>query len=299
MDDQSPSPIIVSASYKTDIPAFYGPWFEGRLDAGFAMVANPYGGPAQHVPLDAGSVAGFVFWTRNAAPFDPVLRRLADECRPFIVQYTITGYPRPLDAATIGVDAAAAQVRRLAADYGPRAVVWRYDPIVVSTLTPPAWHRRTFATLADAIAGATDEVVVSLAQIYRKTARNLNTAAQQHGFEWTDPADEEKRALLADLAAIAEDAGLRFSLCGQREYLIETVDDARCIDAERLADVAGRPMPAARRAHRRGCGCWSSKDIGAYDTCPHGCTYCYAVSSMAVAKRRFRSHDTSAAFLNA
>jgi len=36
--------MIISASYKTDIPAFYGEWFMNRLDAGYCDMVNPYGG---------------------------------------------------------------------------------------------------------------------------------------------------------------------------------------------------------------------------------------------------------------
>ena len=61
--------MIVSASYKTDIPAFYGSWFRARMAAGFADVTNPWGGPPFRVDLRRQAVDGFVFWTRNAAPF--------------------------------------------------------------------------------------------------------------------------------------------------------------------------------------------------------------------------------------
>jgi hypothetical protein len=36
--------VIVSASYRTDIPAFYARWFLRRPNAGRCVAANPYGG---------------------------------------------------------------------------------------------------------------------------------------------------------------------------------------------------------------------------------------------------------------
>ncbi|MCW8835905.1 MAG: DUF1848 domain-containing protein, partial [Rhodospirillales bacterium] len=56
--------MIISASYKTDIPAFYGRWFMNRLRAGHCKTINPYGGQVSTVPLDRDAVDGFVFWTR-------------------------------------------------------------------------------------------------------------------------------------------------------------------------------------------------------------------------------------------
>ena len=283
--------MIVSASYRTDIPAFYGRWFRRRLADGVVRVANPYGGPATTVSLLPGDVDGFVFWTRNAAPFMDALDDVAARGIPFTVLFTITAYPRALDAATIAWADAAEQVRTIAARYGPRVAVWRYDPIIVSSPTPAAEHRRRFAEISERLEGAVDESVVSFAQVYRKTTRNMDIAARRHGFTWRDPPNDEKTALLRDLADIAADRKMSLSLCAQRELLIPGVADAACVDVRRLSDVAGKEITARRRAHRDRCGCWASRDIGAYDTCPHGCAYCYAVRDRATAKRRFHDHD--------
>ena len=128
--------MIISASYKTDIPAFYGTWFLKRLDAGVCRMRNPYGGQIYEVPLDLASVDGFVFWTRNAGPFLPVLREVRRRGYPFAVQYTITGYGRPLELSVPGPDKMVEIARRLAEEFGPRAVAWRYDPILISSATP-------------------------------------------------------------------------------------------------------------------------------------------------------------------
>ena len=286
--------MIVSASYRTDIPAFYGDWFAARLAAGFAMVANPYGGAPYRVPLDPESVDGFVFWTKNIGPFLPVLGRLRERGDPFVVQYSITGYPRALERAVIEPARAADHMRRLAGDFGPRVAVWRYDPILLTSLTPPVWHEARFAALARGLRGTTDEVVVSFAQIYRKTGRNLDAAAGIGNFAWEDPPADEKRALIAALAGIAADHGMRLTVCSQPDLTEPPAEPAACIDATRLSDVAGRAVAAKRKGNRPGCLCHESRDIGAYDTCPHGCAYCYAVASHPAARRRYRAHDPAA-----
>ena len=131
--------MIISASYKTDIPAFYGDWFMNRLRAGSATVTNPWSGKPFTVDLRPEAVDGFVLWTRNIEPFERHLPELTARA-PVMVQYTVLGYPRALDLSVIAPERSVAAIHRLAERLGPRAVVWRYDPIVVSDLTPPAWH---------------------------------------------------------------------------------------------------------------------------------------------------------------
>ncbi len=290
--------MIISASYRTDIPAFYGPWFRNRLAAGYARVVNPYGGPPGRVDLTPEAVDGFVFWTKNLGPFLETLGEVSGQGFAFVVHYSVTGYPRALERSVIAPDAAVAHMRLVRERWGPRAVVWRYDPITVTTVTPPAWHRESFARLAKALRGVCDEVVVSFMEPYRKTTRNLDMAARGAAFEWRIPEAEEKRALLTDLAAIAAGQGMSLTLCTQPALDgVSGVTPARCVDAARLSDAAGRFIKARQKGNRPGCLCAESRDIGAYDTCPHGCVYCYAVSNRADASNRFHAHDPEGEWL--
>jgi hypothetical protein len=290
---ESTVPVIVSASYRTDIPAFYAAWFLARLRAGYCRVANPYGGGTHRVSLAPGDVDGFVFWTRNMRPLMADLDRVR-QVAPFTVQFTLTGYPRALESSVIGLEEGVAQMHELRRRFGPRVAAWRYDPIVFGAGLDPAAHLANFAGLARQLAGTVDEVALSVVHLYRKTRRNLDRAAQRHRFLWHDPPVEGKRELLAELAAIAVGHGIVPTLCSQPELLVPGLDEARCIDAERLADVAQHPIAGRESGNRPGCRCALSRDIGAYDTCPHGCVYCYAVSDRDRAVRNFRAHDPAA-----
>jgi Domain of unknown function (DUF1848) len=288
--------LIVSASYRTDIPAFYAGWFLARLRAGHCRVANPYGRGYYEVSLVPGAVDGFVLWTRNLRPLlsDLDAVRLV---APFTVQFTVTGYPRALETSVIAAAEAVEQLRELRRRFGPRVAVWRYDPIVIGSELDAEAHAAGFAGLARALSGTVDEVVLSVMHPYRKTRRNLDRAAGHHGFLWRDPLAEEKRHLLNRLAAIARDQGMAPTLCSQPELLGPGFGEARCIDADRLADVAQRPIAARTGGNRPGCRCALSRDIGAYDTCPHGCVYCYAVADRDRAVANFREHDPAAEML--
>ncbi|WP_413204472.1 DUF1848 domain-containing protein [Rhodospirillum sp. A1_3_36] len=282
--------MIVSASYRTDIPAFHAAWFARRLEAGWVEVRNPYGGPPGRVSLKAEDVEGFIFWTRNARPFLPQLEQVAAREIPFVVQYTMTGHPSRLDGGTPPPDQALTVMEEIARTHGSDRVVWRYDPIVFSDQTPKSVHRETFARLADRVAGRAlaNEVVVSVLQPYKKAARRLD---KLHDLAWCDPQVEEKQALLRDLADLAAERGLRLSLCAQPELLVPGVVEAACIDAARLSRIAGRPIAPKAKPHRPACACVQSRDIGAYDTCAHGCVYCYAVNGQERARRLVAEQD--------
>ena len=280
--------MIVFASYRTDIPAFFADWFRAHLADGQCVVKNPYGGKPYRVALRGDGVDGYVFWTRNAAPFGAALEDVSALDLPFVIQFTVTGYPRALDAHTIRTAAACNQIRGLARRYGPRAVVWRYDPVVFSSITPPDWHLETFAGLARDLEGSVDECVVSFAHIYKKTRKRLDIASEIHDFTWEDPEWTEKHRLLEGLSEISRSYGIKLTVCSQKDALIDGIGGVKCIDEARLSDLAGYDISARIKGNRDGCLCAESRDIGAYDTCAHGCVYCYAVSD----------HDRAAAALH-
>lgn len=285
--------MIVSASCRTDIPAFYSEWFFRRLRAAFCTVRNPYSGKPYRVDLRPSQVDGFVFWTRNFGPMLPRLDELRGFGRPFVVQYTVTGYPREIEAAVIEPLRAIGHIRELSERVHPACAVWRYDPILFTTLTPAAYHLENFRDLAGRLKGATNEVVVSFAQMYAKTQRNLDAAASRNRFEWFDPPAESKIELLGQLARIAREAGMQLSVCTQPELVCEGAVEAHCVDARRLEQIGGFRIAASAKGTRPACACHEARDIGDYDTCPHGCVYCYAARDRRIALDNYKRHDPS------
>ena len=289
--------MIISASYRTDIPAFYGEWFINRLNAGYCLVVNPYSNKPYRVSLERDHVDGFVFWTKNLGPFLDKLPILKERGYPFVVQYAINGYPRTLEFSVVETRRSVQHMRQLAESYGKRAAVWRYDTIIFTSVTPREFHVENFSRLASELEGTTDEVVISFAQLYKKTLSNMNWAADKFGFTWEDPDDQTKRALVSELAQIARSRGMQLTVCSQRDYVVPGSEEARCIDAKRLSEVAGREIRAALKGNRPECGCFLSRDIGAYDTCPHGCVYCYAVQNRDLAQKHYQLHDPESEYL--
>jgi hypothetical protein len=282
--------MIISASYRTDIPAFYGDWFMRRLAAGGCRSINPWNRKPYAVSLKRKDVDGFVFWTRNLAPFADHLPEIAERA-PFYVQYTVTGYPHALERSVVATDRAITDMRDTARVFGPFSVVWRYDPIVITTLTPISWHLENFRHIAERLEHSTNEVTISFMHSYRKTRKNLDAAARQFGFGWREPGPEESLDLVAALAGIANAHGMRLTICSQPAFVAGGAEPAACIDASRLSNLAGQTVSAPIRGNRPDCLCHASRDIGAYDTCPHGCAYCYAVSNPDAAKARRAAHD--------
>ncbi len=295
--------MIISASYKTDIPTFYGEWFMERLNAHYCKMVNPYNRQILRVSLAPEEVDGFVFWTKNIGPFLKYLPVIRQRGYAFIVQHTINNYPRQLELKVVDEVQTMEHMRTLSGEYGPDVAVWRYDPIVLSSLTPLDWHRHNFEHLARSLDGTTNEVVVSFAQIYKKTRRNMDQAAAEHDFQWNEHESitcEAVREFVSDLAQIAQGHGMQVRVCSQHALLVPgLVDAARCIDAGRLERVSSRPIQQKirQKGNRQECQCFASRDIGAYDTCPHGCVYCYAVDNRAVALDRYKAHDPTSEFL--
>ena len=291
--------MIISASSRTDIPAFYGAWLRNRLDAGYCLSVNAFNGRVYRVELSSREVDGFFFWTKNLGPFMDNLAEINARGYPFVVHYTINGFPRFLEPSIPPVEASASLLRTLTDVYGKKAAIWRYDPILITSETGFEFHRNNFARIAGQLSGVVDDVVVAYASFsFRKTRANLSRAAKKNGFSWEDPEVPVKQAFIRELASIASDNGMTLRLCGQSECLTPGISPAVCIDAMRLSLVAGRLIPSKRPGHRgKECGCDYSRDIGAYDTCGHGCIYCYATTNHWASRSFYQQHDPTSEWL--
>jgi len=277
---------IVSASRRTDLPAWYAGWFVRRLRAGFASVRSPFSSSVREVSLLRPDVVAFVFWTRDATPFQGALDLLDCEGYPYYFQYTLTAYPRDLEPG-LSRERCMRGFRSVADRIGPERMVWRYDPIILSEGLEPDDHRERFARMARSLSGVAGAVVVSVLDRYRKVEARL--ARLDRAVQ--DPTRTEAGRLLLDLQEIARGEGMVLSTCCEEEIRPPGIPKGACVDAERIRRIApDEAWDAEPGPTREGCGCARSVDIGAYDSCPFGCVYCYAIRSRESAARRRKAH---------
>ncbi len=283
---------IISASRRSDIPAFYSRWFLRRLEEGYCEWVHPFTGKVGRVSLRPEDCLAIVFWTRNPEPLLPALPDLLSAGHVPCFHFTATGYPKPLESHNPELPRSVRRLRTLAERIGPEAVIWRYDPIVVSSRTPLAFHLEHFASIARDLEGATRRVYFSFVDCYGKTRQNFERLRRQHGIEFPKPDIRERRELVLRLRDEAARRGMTLHACCEAQLVEEGVETGRCIDLawirELRPDVDERPP---RRPTRDQCGCTESVDIGAYDTCAFGCRYCYATRSREAALGRLREHD--------
>jgi len=283
---------IVSVSRRTDIPAFYGEWFMNRVKAGFVLVENPFNGKLYAVSLMRDDVAGFVFWSKNFEPFLPFLPVLEDMGYAFYFHYTITGLPRLFEPSVLPAEEAFKSFAALADRTSSEHVFWRYDPILFSDVTDRDYHLQRFQTLARALEGKTRRCYVSFPTFYAKVRRRCDALMQRENIRVTDPTPEAKVELIGSLAEIAADSGITLYSCCDDSLVGVNMQKAHCVDANTMNRLfPDRHTEARRNPSRKECGCSDSKDIGAYNSCPHGCLYCYANARPEFAKNALQAHD--------
>lgn len=291
--------MIISASRRTDIPAFYAEWFMNRIRAGFVLVRNPFNAnQIKHVSLKAEDVEAIVFWTRNPENLMPHLDELDDLSYRYSFHYTITGYPSALEQATPDEERACRVFVKLSERIGADRVLWRYDPILLCNLVDFASHIRGFERISARLDGKTRRVTISFAEIYRKTAKNLGRIA---GLTYSDIArdPELSRTLASELSRIAIRHGMEIRSCATSIDLRDVgVRPGSCIDGRIIPSGPGfGPSRPKDKGQRPNCNCVKSIDIGQYNTCLHGCHYCYATEDNRTAAINHAGHDPDSSLL--
>lgn len=284
--------MIVSASRRTDLPAAHADWLVNRFREGFVLVRNPMN-PRQvsRVSLAKEDVDGIVFWTKNP---EPLMGQLdVFDGIPYYFQYTLTGYGRDAEANLPGHGERIQTFLRLSEKIGSERVLWRYDPILLSGRYSPDWHIEAFRGLAERLRGATQRVTISFVDTYPKNRARLESLGSEFISE------ETMRVMAKEISAIARTNGMQTVSCAETIDLSDCgVAHGCCIDADLLSRIGGVPLKPAKDPNQRpACGCAPSVDIGAYNTCPNGCLYCYANYSPAFLKSNLAQRNDSSPIL--
>jgi len=280
--------IILSASRRTDIPAFFMPWFMDGIRQGWFEVVNPYNRKISRVPAGVEQVHSIVFWSKDFGPF--LNGRYGEDLRArgyhLFFNFTVNSEDALLEPQIPPLQARLAQLAALCEHFGPEVINWRFDPLCFYTRAPGERvdNFNDFERIA-AAAGrlGIQRCVTSFMDDYAKIRKR--TAAIP-GFNFHDPPLAEKVACCLAMQRILNTRAIRLQTCCENEVLEALPSEAgiepgRCISADLLVTLFGGQLSRKRDTGQRvaaGCGCHVSRDIGSYvwQPCRHNCLFCYA-----------------------
>lgn len=281
--------MIVSVSRRTDIPAFYMDWFIQRLREGYVLAQNPMNSRQIRRIQLAPEETQIVFWTKDAAPMLQTLSAL--ERYTYYIHFTLTPYSRDIEP---GLPFHSSRVRTflsLAEKIGPEKIIWRYDPVILNSQMTPDWHLEQFTRLTAQLSGGFSRCIISFLDMYRCMRKRSSVLGL------LPPSSEEKRQIAGQFADIARRSGFQLYACAE-EDVRDLLPASACIDAELLSEIAGHPITSRRDQNQRPlCCCAGSTDIGVYNSCPHGCLYCYATHSYTITEKNRNRYNLSAPLL--
>lgn len=290
--------MIISASRRTDIPAFYSSWLMNRIRAGFFYRVNPFNSnQVSGFSLKPEDVDAICFWTKNPKPLMPYLNELNERGLNYYFQFTLNPYSHKFEANVPALRERIDTFRELAGRIGPERVVWRYDPVILSSITPVSWHLDQVDKIAGQLKDSTRRLVFSFYDFYGKGQGRLNKALKGTGISLEDMTAPEKAEELNQLTkgfkTIADRYNLHILSCSEDLDLSATgIEHGACIDGSLVQELFGGAASLIKdKNQRQACGCVESVDMGMYNTCRFGCTYCYANFNEAMIDGNCRKHD--------
>lgn len=327
------SPVIISASRSTDIPAFYAKWFFNRLAKGYCVWYNPFN-TQQKMYISFKNCKVVVFWTKNPAPIIPYLPELDKRGIHYYFQVTLNDYVKEKFEPNVpSVEERVETFKTLSNLIGKEKVIWRFDPLIITPSIGPRELLTRIWNVGNKLKGYTDKLVISFVDVkaYRKVQNNLVKETKLFTKEDVENAEAnytQRIEIVEGLKKIREawhkdGWNVEMATCAEDiDLAAYGIEHNRCIDGELMKrifsddkelvyylhtlkwperDMFGEipPLPQKTKdlkdkGQRKLCGCMTSKDIGMYNTCRHLCVYCYAnTSKEAVLRNKDKHNDES------
>lgn len=286
--------MIISASRRTDIPAFYSKWFVNRLKAGYVYARNPMNfRQISKILLSNEVVDCIVFWTKNAAPMMDKLDSIDAMGYLYYFQWTMTPYGKSVEYNLPDKAKVVDSFKALSDKIGNNRVVWRYDPIIVSQQFPIEYHVDAFAKMCHLLKGYTNKCIFSYVDVYDKIRKRTK------GIVDRECDIQTMLKIAAEFAKIAKLNNIALETCSEQTELGQFgIGHSACINKYTIETIIGNAIDVKKvKGQRELCQCIDSIDIGTYDCCLHGCVYCYATSSEKAVLENKNRHDINSPLL--
>jgi len=278
--------MIISASRRTDIPAYYTEWMVNIINERFVYVRNPMNNnQVSKINLDPEVVDCIIFWSKNPKPMLDKLKHFNNY--EYYFQFTLNPYDNDIETKLPLKKELIETLKKLSDKIGPQRVIWRYDPILLNDRYTIEYHITNFEEIACQLKGFTEKVTFSFIDFYKKITKNIKSN------NITEITVEEKKVIAENFSDIAKGNNLLIDTCAEDIDLSQyNIGHARCIDDRLIAKIFGKDLSVDKDKNQRPeCGCAVSIDIGEYNSCLNDCIYCYANFNQKTAANNFNKHN--------
>lgn len=280
--------MILFASGRTDIPAFYSKWFINRVKAGFVDVRNPFN---QNLVsrINFSDVDLIMFCSKNPLPMIDKLKMLKV---PVLFHVTITPYSKDVEPNIPDKRLIIEGVKKLSLVLGIDNVVLRYDPIFLSDKYNVDYHIRAFDKLCKNLNGYVNKIIVSFMDEYKNVRINKDI------LKYRTFTREDYKKIGEAFSKSAMDNGMSVQTCFEDNDLTEYgFVKGECLSHELAYILTGKKFKSSNVRKEKKCECVQMVDIGDYNSCIHMCKYCYANYDEKAVSSNFKMHDDNSSLL--
>ena len=212
----------------------------------------------------------------------------------YYFQITINNYGKEFEPVIPSIDKIINLVEKLSSKIGPKRIVWRYDPIVLTKEFDLKFHIQNFEVLASKLKNNINKCVFSFLDVYLQTEENL----KKYGLIIID--ELKMKEIAKKLSEVAQKYNIRLETCCEKIDLSEfSISHGKCIDDKLISDIIGIDLNISKdKFQRKYCGCAESIDIGTYNTCSNVCLYCYANYNKGILRNNLNNHNPKSPLLS-
>lgn len=280
--------MILFASGRTDIPAFYSNWFINRVKAGFVDVRNPFNQKLVS-RIYFSDVDMIMFCSKNPLP---MINKLDILKVPVLFHVTITPYGKDVEPNIPDKRLIIEGVKKLSLVLGIDNVVVRYDPIFLSDKYNVDYHIKAFDKLCKNLNGYVNKIIVSFMDEYKNVRSNKNI------LKYRAFTREDYKKIGEAFSKSAMDNGMSVQTCFEDEDLTEYgFVKGECLSHELAYILTGKKFKSSNVRKEKKCECVQMVDIGDYNSCMHMCKYCYANYDEKAVSSNFERHDDNSSLL--
>lgn len=283
--------MIINTGGRTDTVQYYSEWLLNRFKEGFVFSRNPfYPSKVTRYELTPDKVDCIVFCSKNYEPILERLNEITDKFNTYFF-YTITAYNKDIEPRVPPIEKSIETLLKLENIVGKNRIAWRYDPVLLTEKYTIDCHLKTFKNMTNQLSGHIDRCIFSFVEMYKKLSVNMP--------ELKPITEDEKISIACGMGEIAQKYNLHLQTCATNgNYEQFNIHPSGCMTLDILENAAGVKFKKLKhKGNRKYCNCIETRDIGAYDTCPNGCKYCYANSTPKKALENFKLHNPNSPIL--